>query len=256
MKVALKVKGKVTVRVLQKGKVVKETVVGNAISNVFALSLANALRGTSSANKFFYPNIVQLYDAGGALIKSLSPATISGLQATWQDASNQAYTVASVKIIGKNAYDAETKEIAKATGLNVTKAADQVLQVIWTVSVTGAVMSMALQIIQDCFIQGYSTRGNANGIMLRKADGSMALAGQAASGYPQTGTGASYAYCVVQFSVTPVSDVTVKYIDAIYYTTSPQFSLWSYELPSSVTLSANTPYTIRTEIQFPWDYTV
>jgi hypothetical protein len=255
MKLEVRVEGKVTIRLIEKGKVVKEVEAKNAVSNNFAVSLANAMAGTSSTNKFYYPNQVQLYDSAGSLITTLSNPSISGLQATWTDTSTQAYTVASVKIIGKNAYDTTTAEIAKATGLNVSKAADQALQVVWTVSISGPLGSTALQIIQDCFMQGYSTRGNANGVMLRKPDGSMALAGQAASGYPATGTGANYAYCRVQMTVTPSADTTVRYIDAIYYTTYPQFTMWTYQLPSDATLAANTTYTVRTEIQFPWNYT-
>jgi hypothetical protein len=256
MRVIVKVRGTVVLRLIENGRVVAEYGGKNDISNVFAMSIANAMRGVSGENKFYYPDRVQLYDPNGNLIKTLSNPTISGMQATWTDTSSDAYTVGSVKIIGKNAYDAVTMEIARKMGLNVTKLDVQALQVIWTVTLSGALLEPAKQIIQDCFGQGYSTRGNANGIMLRKPDGSLALAGAADTGYPTTGTGANYAFCRVQLSFTPTSDMTIRYIDAIYYTTSPQFSLWSYQLPSDQTVTANTPYTSRTEIQIPWNYSV
>ena len=256
MKIVVKVRGTVALRLIENGRIVAEYGGRNDISSAFAISIVNAMRGVSSENKFYYPDQVQLYDPNGNLIKTLTNPTISGMQATWTDTSSQAYTVASVKIIGKNAYDTVTFEIARKTGLNVTKQDIQTLQVIWTVTLSGALLDPAKQIIQDCFRQGFSTRGNANGIMLRNPDGSLALAGAADAGYPTTGTGANYAFCRVQLSFTPASDMTIRYIDAIYYTTSPQFSLWSYQLPSDQTVTANTPYTARTEIQVPWNYSV
>jgi hypothetical protein len=255
MELKVKVEGKVTIRILERGKVVKEAGAKNAVSNIFAMSLANAMRGTSADNKFYYPDQVQLYDSAGNLIKTLGAPTISGLQATWTDTSAQAYTVASVKIIGKNAYDTITMEIAKAVGLNVSKAADQALQVIWTVSISGTLTGTALQIIQDCFIQGYSTRGYANAIGLRAPDGSAVALVGASAGYPTTGTGANYAYCRVQATYTPPTSQTVRYVDGYYQTATGGLGLWTYQLSSDVTLAPNTTYTLRTEIQFPWDYT-
>jgi hypothetical protein len=251
----VKVEGKVTIRLIERGKVVKEAEAKNDISNNFAISLANAMHGTSSDNKFYYPSQVQLYDANGNLITTLSNPSISGLQATWADNSAQAYTVASVKIIGKNAYDTVTMEIARATGLNVSKAADQVLQVIWTVSISGPLQQLALQIIQDCFAQGYSTRGNANRILIRDSSGNALASIALSSGYPTTGTGSNYAYCRVQGTYTPSAQQTVRYIDGAYYDGTTTTTLWSYQLSSDVTLAANTTYTFRTEIQFPWNYT-
>jgi hypothetical protein len=255
MKLEVKVEGKVTVRVLERGKVVKEVEAKNAVSSNFAISLANAMRGTSADNKFYYPSQVQLYDSGGALITTLSNPSISGLQATWTDTSAQAYTVASVKIIGRNAYDTVTMEIAKATGLNVSKTADQVLQVIWSVSISGPLWQLANLIIQDCFMQGYSTRGYANRILLRDASGNALASIALSTGYPTTGTGASYAYCRVQGTYTPSAQQTVRYVDGAYYDGTTTTILWSYQLSSDVTLAANTAYTFRTEIQFPWNYT-
>ena len=254
MKVKVRVEGKVTIRILERGKVVKEAEAKNAVSNNFAISLANAMRGTSADNKFYYPDQVQLYDSAGNLIKTLAAPAISDLQATWTDTSAQAYTVASVKIIGKNAYDAVTMEIAKATGLNVSKAAEQALQVIWTVSISGPLAGTALQIIQDCFRQGYSTRGYANAVGLRAPDGSAVALIGASAGYPTTGTGASYAYCRVQATYTPFATQTVRYVDGYYQTATEGLGLWTYQLSSDVTLQANTTYALRTEIQFPWDY--
>jgi hypothetical protein len=256
MKVVVKVRGTVVLKLIENDRVVAERGRRNDISNVFALSIANALRGVSAESKFYYPHQVKLYDPNGNLIKTLSNPTISGMQAVWTDASEDTYTVGSVRIIGKNAYDAVTMEIARGMGLNVTKQDVQTLQVIWIVTLAGALTEPAKQIIQDCFNQGYSTRGNANGVMLRKPDGSLALAGAADTGYPTTGTGANYAFCRVQLSFTPLTNVTIRYIDAIYYTTYPQFTLWSYQLPSDQTLAANSPYTARTEIQIPWNYSV
>jgi hypothetical protein len=256
MKIVVKVSGTVVLKLIENGRVVAERGRRNDISNVFALSIANALKGVSAESKFYYPDRVQLYDPNGNLIKTLSNPTISGMQAVWTDASEDAYTVGSVRIIGKNAYDDVTMEIARGMGLNVTKQDIQTLQVVWIVTLAGALTEPAKQIIQDCFRQGYSTRGNANGIMLRKPDGSLALAGAADAGYPTTGTGANYAFCRVQLSFTPLTDMTIRYIEAIYYTTSPQFTLWSYQLPSDQTLAANSPYTARTEIQIPWNYSV
>jgi hypothetical protein len=255
MKLEVKVEGKVTVRVLERGKVVKEVEAKNAISNNFAISLANAMHGTSADNKFYYPSQVQLYDSGGSLITTLSNPSISGLQATWTDTSAQAYTVASVKIIGKNAYDTVTLEIAKATGLNVSKTSDQVLQVIWSVSISGPLWQLANLIIQDCFMQGYSTRGYANRILLRDPSGNSLASIALSSGYPTTGTGANYAYCRVQGTYTPSASQTVRYVDGAYYDGTTTTILWSYQLSSDVTLAANTTYTFRTEIQFPWNYT-
>jgi hypothetical protein len=256
MKIVVKVRGAVVLRLIENGRVVAERGGRNDISNIFALSIANALKGVSAESKFYYPHQVRLYDPNGNLIKTLSDPTISGMQAVWTDSSGDTYTVGSVKIIGKNAYDAVTMEIAKKDGLGVTKQDVQTLQVIWIVTLAGALMEPAKQIIQDCFKQGYSTRGNANGVMLRKPDGSLALAGAADAGYPTTGTGVDYAFCRVQLSFTPSTDMTIRYIDAIYYTTYPQFTLWSYQLPSDETLAANSPYTARTEIRIPWNYSV
>ena len=255
MELKVKVEGKVVIRLIERGKVAREAEAKNEVSNNFAISLANAMRGTSADNKFYYPDQVQLYDASGALIKTLGAPTISGLQATWTDTSAQAYTVASVKIIGKNAYDTVTMEIARATGLNVSKAADQVLQVVWTVSISGPLLGTALQIIQDCFKQGYSTRGYANAIGLRAPDGSAVALIGAATGYPTTGTGANYAFCRVQATYTPTTVQTVRYVDGYYQTATEGLGLWTYQLSSDVALAANTTYTFRTEIQFPWNYT-
>ena len=242
------------IRLIERGKVVKEAEAKNEVSRFFALSLANAMRGTSASYPFYYPWKVQLFDSAGALITELTSPSISGMQATWTDTSTQAYTVASVKIIGANAYSELQNEIARATGLNVSKAADQVLQVIWTVSISGPLTSTALQIIQDCFVRGYSTRGYANAIGLRAPDGSAVALIGASADYPVSDATANYAYCRVQATYTPTTQQTVRYVDGYYQTATEGLGLWTYQLSSDVTLQANTTYTFRTEIQFPFNY--
>ena len=254
MELKVRVEGKVTVRVLERGKVVKEVEAKNEVSRFFALSLANAMRGTSASYPFYYPWKVQLYGSAGGLITELTSPSISGLQATWTDTSAQAYTVASVKIIGTNAYSELQNEIARATGLNVSKAADQALQVIWSVSISGPLSSTALQIIQDCFRQGYSTRGSTNRILIRDPNGNALASIALSADYPVSDATTSYAYCRAQGTYTPSAQQTVRYIDGAYYDGTTTTILWSYQFPSDVTLAANTTYTVRTEIQFLFNY--
>ena len=254
MELKVKVEGKVTVRLIERGKVVKEMKAKNAISRFFALSLANAMRGTSASYLFYYPWKVQLFNSAGALITELTSPSISGMQATWTDTSEQAYTVASVKIIGANAYSELQNEIARATGLNVSKAAGQALQVVWSVSISGPLWQLALQIIQDCFVRGYSTRGSANRILLRDPNGNALASIALSADYPVSDTTANYAFCRVQGTYTPSAQQTVRYVDGAYYDGTTTTILWSYQLTSDVTLQVNTTYTFRSEIQFPFNY--
>jgi len=127
------------------GKVIEERRHENDLLGDFAIGVCGELAGQANVllGKLDY---VDLYTPDAAFIKSLSPpetleyleyADHKEVHAVWKDKSTDSYTVGTVYMWSKYTINSTeyTRTIAVKDGLNVSKGADQVLVVDWTIAV-------------------------------------------------------------------------------------------------------------------------
>ena len=147
MRERARVKGFLNVRLVDRktGRVVEEKRIPNTLDGEFAIGVCGELAGEENVllGKL---DEVKLTDPNGNEIKRISPPSVlerrsytdhEEVYAKWEDRSTDSYTVDAAAIKAKYTIDTTTYDrwIAYTSTGGVSKAADQVLVVEWTIAV-------------------------------------------------------------------------------------------------------------------------